>query len=237
MDVAHLGIVVGYMNGTLNGNAQIAPGMVNNALYMDDQPGSGVNFGKRTEGCFFFPDECDQGITISFWEKLMLTQPKVAFLIENGGCRPNAVGFCIFMNKKFQFIPKFRLKDTKIVSVFTAPSFYKWHLITISHIGRSMTVYVDGCDATPYTSTTRTVLTRQVTENPKFNLGAWSLASVNVPFAIDELNVWYEVLTTDEIWRLYIQGGTVKFRWQNVASCARNVFHYTFVATYFHGWN
>ena len=67
MDEAHLGIVTGYMNGTLNGNAQIAPGMVNNALYMDDQPGSGVNFGKRTEGCFFFPDECDLWPLLLTW--------------------------------------------------------------------------------------------------------------------------------------------------------------------------
>ena len=74
----------------------------------------------------------------------MLTQPKSVLLIENGGCRPNAVGFCVLLDSKFRFIIKVRLPDTMLISVFAAPSLFQWHLFTISHIGLSITSYVDG---------------------------------------------------------------------------------------------
>ena len=70
MDAVHGNTLLGYLNGTLQGNAMLLTGIRGNALHIDGQ--SRVDFVVPTADCFVDPDQCGQGITFSFW--LMLWQ-------------------------------------------------------------------------------------------------------------------------------------------------------------------
>ena len=85
MDEVRGNTILGYINGTLEGSASLVTGVRGGALYIDGQMGSHVAYGTYTEGCFFDPDQCNQGITISFW--LYLQEISAAETIfNNGGC-------------------------------------------------------------------------------------------------------------------------------------------------------
>ena len=88
-------MVLGSLNGTLMHGATIIPGMVGNAFYIDGNTAY-MDFGIHTSGCFFNPNECDSGMTVSFWLMIHSIRSSFDTLVENGGCLLDAIGFCVW---------------------------------------------------------------------------------------------------------------------------------------------
>ena len=98
MDVIERNILIGHLNGTLQGDPGILPGIRGNALYFDGLPGSRVVYGVHTEGCFFDPHQCDQGITLSIWLVSHETSSRFQIIFDSGGCNKYGIGFCIYFD-------------------------------------------------------------------------------------------------------------------------------------------
>ena len=96
MDVTYGNILVGHFNGTLQGGVSMVTGVRGNALYIDGQAGSRVDYGSHTDGCLFDPDQCDQGISISMWLMFHESPGDFEIIFETGGCIAGGAGFCLY---------------------------------------------------------------------------------------------------------------------------------------------
>ena len=215
MDVINGNRVLGTLDGTLEGGVSLGAGIQGKAIYLDGLLGSRVNYGVHTasEGCFFDPGQCGQGITISLWVKLEEVFPAITLVsvLDNGGCRPQGIGFCMYSwtqgNVDFAAVDRFQ---AYIYSV-KQPPISQWHLWVFTYISGDIKQYINGCGTEPYANKQVVGRNFPYAENAIFHLGDSPVTpgAYGPRSAIDELMVWYKVLTEEEIWALYVQGGQV----------------------------
>ena len=86
------------------------------------------------------------------------------------------------------------------------------HVVITWTLGDGITVYLNGCDMDPdgdkryaYSMQRTDPASRRYT----FKVGSGRVFDKNFKGIIDELYIWYESLTPRQIWKLYIQGGTM----------------------------
>ena len=213
MDVAQGGTLKGYIDGSLEGSASLVPGFRGNALYIDGQQGSRVGYGVHTNGCFFVHDQCNQGITFSFW--LMLKERLSAYklIIDNGGCRRKGVGYCLYVSSDNTIRLATKDKNVHCFRKVPIPAVSEWHLFIITSINGQINMYIDGCDTEPYSKASNKPRADNHTEDSQqFHIGDWAAlpsGGLAAHFVLDELMVWYQVLDKEDIWNFYLQGGLV----------------------------
>ena len=208
MDAVNGNLLVGSMDGTLLGNARVVPGMYGNALYIDGQSGSRVDYGAPKNGCFFDPDHCTQGITISFWLIFHDVQTNYDNIFETGGCRPRAVGYCMALETGTNIRVLILRRAGYLVYRLPSTPVHQWHYWSVTYTGDDVNVYINGCNTAPF-SIKKYEAPRNAahTENANVHFGDWSGGGLAPHMTIDEMMVWYRVLTVDQIWQLYVQGG------------------------------
>ena len=210
MDAVNGNLLVGSMDGTLLGNARVVPGMYGNTLYVDGQSGSRVDYRVHINGYFFDPDQCTQGITISFWLIFHDDQANYDIIFDTGACRRRSVGYCIVLvtGKNIRVLLLRRAGYRKYVLQSTP--IHQWHYWSVTYNSDDVNVYINGCNSSPFAiEKYDSPRSEAHTENAEFHIGDWSGGGLAPHMSIDELMVWYEVLTVDQIWQLYVQGGRV----------------------------
>ena len=211
MDVAVGNTLVGYLNGTLEGGVSMMTGVWGKALYIDGQPGSRVEYGIHTEGCFFDPNQCDQGITLFLWLRFQGRPSPYKIILDNGGCRPYGIGFCVSAINDLKFFT-IRQRSQNVFYTFFINGYadYQWHLVSFSNLNNDTKMYIDGCKMTTESTIIEKLRKLPYTENSTFHIGDWSVGGgLAHHVAIDDLLVWYSALTAEEIWNLYMQAGHV----------------------------
>ena len=197
MDVASENVVLGVINGTMFGNARLVPGVLGNALYIDGQQGSRVEFGVHTQGCFFDPNQCTNGITISLWLKIHELATGFLGVIDSGGCSRTSYGICF----NFQANGKIRFELLNQVgynmSAFPAPSPLEWHFIVLIHLNGNIMVYIDGAKSA--LKTWAPVRQTAYSRSSRFFIGAWSSGGYGGHATVDELSVWYKALEPTDL--------------------------------------
>ena len=204
--------VIGSINGTLEGGTSVAPGIRGNALYMDGQAGSRVDYGVHSEGCFFDPDQCDNGVTFSIWVMLQERVSGFRLLFNNGGCVGTEAGFCFYLYPRYKIGFRAMGRNRAYIYNVNQPTASRWDLFIMTFVNGEIKMFVNGCIAEPNLSKmNRSRPAVYSNENSTFRVGdaTWSGAVYAPHAAIDELMVWYRVLTVEEIWALYTQGGSV----------------------------
>ena len=210
MDVAQDSTLKGYIDGSLEGSASLVPGLRGSALYIDGQQGSRVAYGIYTNGCFFDPDQCNQGITFSFWLMLMEKVSAYRLIFDNGGCRPTGVGYCLYVSSDNSIRMAGKNENDYYFRYVPIPVLSEWHLFTTTSINGKMEMYIDGCDTEPYSTARSNNRPSPHTDDAQFYFGDWSASGGSAAhFVLDELMVWYQVLDKEDIWNIYVQGGLV----------------------------
>ena len=109
--------LIGPINGTLWNGASIIPGVTGTAFYTVAGAGYldlGIHPGS---GCLYCPDDCPDGISIALWLKIyeLPSQDPFPVVINNGGCRLNLVGYCLFVRPDaIGFIARHRIPGSLI---------------------------------------------------------------------------------------------------------------------------
>ena len=209
MDVVIGNTLVFTLNGTLQGSARVVPGLYDKALYISGISGARVDYGVQSGSCFFDPDLCIQGITMSFWLMVHEIQdPQFDIIFDNGGCQGPTIGYCFYL--KLGDI-KVSIKHRSGLRVYILPvtNVNQWHYVTLTYKADDENVYVNGCDSAPFSFSYGTPRPEPYTSNYEFHLGDWSRGGFASYVTIDEMMVWYKSLTADQIWQLYVQGGRV----------------------------
>ena len=214
MDVINGNRVLGTMDGTLEGGVNLGVGLQGKAIYLDGQLGSRVNYGVHTaaEGCFFDPEQCRHGTAFSFWLKLDEVLPAgFSSALDNGGCRPQGIGFCLFSFTAAHVDFTAVVRTQAHIYSVPHPPVSQWHLFAITYIRGDIKVYINDCDTKPFATMMIAPRKQPYAENAIFYMGDSPVVpAANGPqMAMDELKVWYSVLTAEEIWALYVQGGRV----------------------------
>ena len=219
MDAVNWNQLVGSMDGTLLGNARVVPGMHGNALYIDGQLGSRVDYGVHINGCFFDPDQCTEGITFSFWLMVHEDQVNYDIIFDNGGCRRWSVGYCVALvaGKSITVLVLHRAGYRRYVLPSTP--IYQWHYWSVTYTRDDVNVFINGCNSAPFSVEYNASRQNAHTEDAVFHIGDWSGGGLAPHMTIDELMIWNRVLTDDQIWQLYVQGGKVLITSDSVTYC------------------
>ena len=192
MDVTDVDTLVGHLNGILEGGVSMAPGAWGNALYIDGQPGSRVEHGVHTEGCFFDPDQCDQGITLSLWLKFQGRPSGIHIIFDNGACTDHGIGFCIYVI--FDVINmRIQQRSLNTFYEFSISDYtdYKWYHLSFTHLNDDTNVYINGCKITIELIGIEEPRNLPYNEDTTFHIGDWFVNGGLAPHVvIDELLVW-----------------------------------------------
>ena len=209
MDAVHGNTLLGYLNGTLQGNAMLLTGIRGNALHIDGQ--SRVDFVVPTADCFVDPDQCGQGITFSFW--LMLWQKPIQehaiFSHDAANLLSEATGYVLLLYPDVN-IALFDTTRNQLYGYMYAvlqPTTSNWDFIVFRYYNGDLKLFFNDCELEPFSKNIEAAV---ATVKMTFYIG--NLATILMPsVAVDDLQVWYMALSADEIWDLYVQGGDVWF--------------------------
>ena len=207
MDDIQGSILQGTTTGIVRGGANIVPGRVGGALHLNgiDQ---NVNFGPYTSACYHTFQECPGGVTWAMWLKLEGQRSSV-LILDTGGRDPSSMGYCIWYWSIgiFQIVIKntthYHLLDVKNWELG------QWvHLVFSAHPATSAAMYLNGCRVRdrPFR---HSLYTRghDLNRYHPFVIGSDATGYNYAVMDIDNLLIWYNILTPNDIWKLYLQGG------------------------------
>ena len=130
-------------------------------------------------------------------------------IFDNGGCWRWSVGYCVV------------LSTDKIIEVwvlhqggyrkYALPStpIHQWHYWSVTYTHDDVNVFINGCNSAPFSIEYDAPRREAHTQDAEFHIGDWSGGGLAPHVTIDELMIWNRVLTDDQIWQLYVQGGKV----------------------------
>ena len=210
MDEVHSNTLLGFLNGTLQGNATLVTGIRGNALHIDGQ--SRVDFVVTTAGCFVDPDKCDKGITFSFW--LMLRQKPIQahaiFSNDAANLLGEETGYVLLLYPDVN-IALFVTTRNKLYGHMYAvphPPTSNWDFIVFTSYNGDLKLFFNGCELEPFSKNIEAAV---ATVKMTFYIG--NLANMLMPsVAVDDLQIWYMALSAEEIWDLYVHGGDIWFQ-------------------------
>ena len=211
MEVVKEGVLQGSIPGTLVGRrAELTTGVVGNGLKCDGWDPKCVDYGYHFDECYHNPDLCTEGVTMAFWIQ------KDAYVGEvfTTGRRRDNVGHHISVEYFGQLF--FATFHNTSYDYYIEP--YGWggraqwkHLAFTWYYGEGIVVYFNGCDADPdksrgFANTKPRKITNSAIQPILVSQGGYG----NGDLVLDEFIIWHEKLSPEQIWQLYIQGGTLK---------------------------
>ena len=204
--------IQGSISGTMMNGASLVRGKNINAIFTDGNR-QYLDYGKHITQCFYNPDVCATGVTYAFWLKL-LSNTVTFYAVDTGGSYYSARGLYVrgYPDKGIKLSMKWNLKfDYYLASDF--PHLIWTHVVIIWERATGIRLFINGCDADVNNEkglSTREPRSRRITRELKFMIGAGSDATRTFGnMALDEFIVWHDVLEPDQIWELFLQGGTI----------------------------
>ena len=211
MDDIQGSVLQGTITGTVNGGADIVPGRVGGALHLNgiDQ---NVNFGPYTSACYHTFEECPDGVTWAMW--LKLEGGTFSVILDSGGSFSGATGYTLFKYETGSL--KIQVKTTTHLHILLLRHWepgYWVHLVFSLHPITGASIYLNGCGVTDraFVYTVKTSSFNAVYR--PFVLGSYTINLYYTAMDIDNLLIWYDILTSEEVLKLYLQGGVVWFWW------------------------
>ena len=203
--------VLGTLNGTVVGNVAQIAGKHEQGIELE--PAAYVEFDVQNQGCIGDISSCTNGFTYSLWLFVLSGEFDTVedrHIIYSGREGDDAMleirhkdGFAYtylsadvyHANRRVNNLPDFRVD--------------RWAHVVFSWLaGGDVNVYINGCKDNNYMTVESSVVAP--TGGNRFYIGRQIQTDVNdFHIKVDELHVWYEVLTDQEVWQLYIQGGIV----------------------------
>ena len=163
--------------------------------------------------CLQNPDWCGSGVTFSFWLMNLPGNTAHGFypILESEACRTLELGFCFGLGREdFWIVIRSNSHDYRN----RIPPFEvnEWQHVAFTFIeGSSIKLYVNGCDSAFYRILEGyqlvTATSGSATEKSTY-IRFGSLSS-SAHMKLDHVLIWYDVLSAGEIWKLYLQEGTV----------------------------
>ena len=184
----------------------LVPGKVGTALRLE---GVDLNYQQPTTECFFDPNVCVNGLSVSLWVKFY-TVGVDSVILANGAFYPGKNGLSIYQHRDgIIFIHIF---DDNYLHIGKAPQGdgYNWQHIVITWEGSlsPIALYQNGCLGTE----AAWKFPRPAPAAPPYDLkigGNPNGAGLRANMALDHVLMWYDFLTPKEVWQLYVQGGQV----------------------------
>ena len=210
MDVLQNNKLLGSLVGTVTGGALLVTDTFRTGLLLDGAS-QYVNFGTHGDQCFNNPGLCTHGITFAFWLK-MLSIPSSgsnghAIILDNGGVYVRSVGFSV-IHKATQFEVRCLNLTHDIRSRYVSLKVGSWtHVMFTWKADQSIRLFINGCDA--IYSGVGIASSRGLSFQAlrPFYLGtSGSHAMANM--IMDDLFIWHQVLSPDQIWSFFAQNGT-----------------------------
>ena len=214
MDKIRKGILKGSIPGNVFGGVTMASRGVRSAIKFDGVS-SYVDFGVHPGECFHSPDACSDGITYSMWLWLGDNSSKrIVIILDSGGTRPGYVGYDMKFSYRDRLVLKTSVKlgpNRKYQYRITDWNQDRWeHVSWIWHPTQGIRFYLNGCDTDP--GATKGLagsgyLDVQPNNEFPFILGdSIEKQDKRANMKLDDLYVWYKVLSEHDIWAVYING-------------------------------
>ena len=194
--------LVGSISGTVQGGASVIPGKIGHALHIDGSP-QYVTYGPRGSDCYANPDMCTNGLTYSLWIQLLTLGNTV--IIDTGSFRGHRG---LSLRSSFG-IMKLSIKTGTINYKFEGNEWAtgRWfHVVFTWSPSNGIDVFVNGCHVEGDLKNKPLAIEDGFLP---FILGANTNLNFNARMYLDHLLVWDEWLTSDDVWQLYVQGGTI----------------------------
>ena len=205
MDDIQGSVLQGTITGTVNGGADIVPGRIGGSLHLNGRD-QNVNFGPYTSACYHTFQECSDGVTWAMW--LELEGGTYSVILDSGGATSGATGYTLF-----QYVTgslKLQAKNTTHVHnlqlQYWEPGYWV-HLVFSLHPITGGTIHVNGCGVADKAFGYMVRTTNFLAQYSPFALGSYATNWCYTAMDIDNLLIWYDVLTHEEVLKLYLQGG------------------------------
>ena len=215
MDATDNGILLGDIDGTLQGGASIIPGKIGSALYINRDT-QHVDYGFHLDECYHIPDQCSNGITFALWLKARGSNTEI---LDTGGLHFNSFGYSIEITSSRSV--RISVNDASLYHRYEAPDFplNEWVHITVTwrSSGGLIHLYINGYDSDVANE-----------KGYAYNLDSFTTIPLNQPFVlgirqtvsfapygqadIDEPIIWERVLIPLEVWQVYVAGGVIWIR-------------------------
>ena len=214
MDTIVNGVLQGSISGNVIGSVTTASRNADSGIEFDGVTGY-VDFGMHDGNCFQSPDACNAGVTFSMWLRAGDNSGTVVPL-DTGSYNVGKAGYCMKLsNRALMVFVKFVSDNGRHryeLDGFNQYDQQRWeHIVWTWHSTQGIRVFLNGCDTDPGGKKGRltyTVLDWMVLSNGvPFVLGARARGfSRKANMELDDLYIWNQVLTENEVWRIYTNG-------------------------------
>lgn len=198
----HVNDITGYKKARVYGGADIVPGASKNALQLDGLISTGVNLGNFSNTCLSEPFNCKTGFTILLWIKINTSRPagdnsyqvifQVSRILKSVGttfyAKKNVLGFSV-NDKNFTRTIEIAWKRTD------------WtHLSLIwNKVQDSVHIFLNCAGLEAIRNEKKRNIFYKIPSQNQMWLGSDYQMMKNCKMVIDELAIWYDVLSVKEL--------------------------------------
>ena len=185
---------------------RMVSGKVGYALRLE---GAELNYGRPTAECFYDVNMCNNGLSVSLWVKFYTSPTSVQMILGGGGFYEVTKGMSVFRSGLGAIAVVIHEDRNKYNTLAVLDDWFHWHHIVFTwKVSTNILLYLNGCLAgTQPGSNPRSQAGTPVDFRVGGNLWGGVVERGNI--ALDHVLMWYDVITPEEVWQLYVQGGQV----------------------------
>ena len=181
----------------------LVPGQIGSALRLE---GAELTYGQPTTECFYDVALCTNGLSVSLWVKFHTSAPLRQMILDGGGFYGVTKGMSLFLSNG---VFGANIFDNNKEYKGWAPydDLFHWqHIAFTWKVSTDTLLYLNGC---PAGTSPKQQPHGPVTWADDFKIGGnrWGGAAERGNISLDHVLMWYDVLTPEEVWQLYVQGG------------------------------
>ena len=184
----------------------LVPAKVDSALRLE---GAELNYGRPNTECFYDVGLCTNGLSVSLWVKFYAISTRSHMILDGGGYYGDTKGMTVFRAGVGVISVNIYDDNNQYNGKAWYDDWFHWqHIAYTWKASTDILLYLNGCPVTlqPGREPRGPVLTPA-----DFKIGGnlWGGAAERGNIALDHVLMWYDVLTSEEVWQLYVQGGKV----------------------------
>ena len=184
----------------------LVSGKMGSALRLE---GAELNYGRPTTECFYAVNLCTSGLSVSLWVKFYTSKTSPQMILDGSGFYPETRGISIFRTGDGVFGANVYDDNTEYKAWAPYKDLFHWqHIVFTWIVSTDILLYLNGC---PAGTEPRQLPHAPTAQTADFKIGGnlWGAAAERGDIALDHVLMWYDVLTPEEVWQLYVQGGQV----------------------------
>ena len=185
---------------------RMVPGKVGSALRLE---GADLDYAPPNTECFYDVSLCTNGLSVSLWVKFYARTSNDQMIIDGGGYYPETRGMSIYITRTGQLGANVFIDNTANMRRALYEDLFHWqHIVFTWNVSIDIMLYINGC---PSGRKLVQFSLPPKSQTSNFKIGGNRLGgpAQRGNIALDHVLMWYDVLTREEVWQLYIQGGHV----------------------------